>query len=215
VAQARESGLPGVDLFPGDHVCAMFFGRRERDDIVVPYLEAGLRAGDKCICIVDAPPLDDLAASIGDEREIEGYIASEQLELLSPVDLYLRVSPFSSESMIEWWQDSLAAATSSGIYRFSRATGEMPGEWQSIARAEWFRYESELNRFLKDHPETIICLYDLDRFGGGFMIDLLRTHPKLLMGGLLLENPHWRPPGSFVPAGAPRRRQPSSGTGRA
>lgn len=202
VSEARESGLPGVDLSPGDHVCAMFFGREERDDIVVPYLEAGLRAGDKCICIVEAPPLDVLAARIGDEREVEGYIASEQLELLSPVDLYLRVQPFSSESMIEWWQDSLAAATSSGTYDFSRATGEMPGAWQQVPRAEWFRYESELNRFLQGQPETIICLYDLDRFGGGFMVDLLRTHPKLLMGGLLLENPHWRPPESLLPAGA-------------
>ena len=201
--EARESGLPGVELFPGDHVCAMFFGLQERDEIVAPYLEAGLRAGDKCICIVDAPPLDVLAARIGDEREIEGYIASEQLELLSPVDLYLRVRPFSSESMIEWWEDSLAAASASGVYRSSRATGEMPGEWQAIAREEWFHYESDFNRFLEGHPDTIICLYDLERFGGGFMIDLLRTHPKLLMGGLLLENPHWRRPEILFPGDAP------------
>jgi hypothetical protein len=194
VSQLRESGLPGVDLVPGDHVCAMFFGRPERDDIVVPYLEAGLRAGDKCVCIVDPPPLDDLAARIGDERVIEESIASGQLEIRRPDEVYLQTLPFSAEGMIKWWETSVSAAVTSGPYVFGRATGEMPAEWQSISRTEWFRYEAELNRFLVRYPQYIVCLYDLERFGGSFMIDLLRTHPKLLIGGLLLENPHWIPP---------------------
>jgi hypothetical protein len=194
VSQRRESGLPGVDFAPGDHVCAMFFGRPERDDIVVPYLEAGLRAGDKCVCIVDPPPLEDLAARIGDERVIEESISSGQLELRRPEEVYLQTQPFSAEGMIEWWESSIGAAVTNGAYEFARATGEMPAEWEGIPRAEWFRYEAELNRFLVRHPQYIVCLYDLGRFGGAFMIDLLRTHPKLLIGGLLLENPHWIPP---------------------
>jgi hypothetical protein len=199
VSQVRESGLAGIDLTPGDHVCAMFFGRQERDDIVVPYLQAGLRAGDKCICIVDSPPIDVLAARIGDDREVQGYIASEQLEVRDPVDVYLPQLPFTTETIIGWWETAVGAVLASGSYKFGRATGEMPGEWQRMPRAEWFRYEAELNRFLLRYPEIIVCLYDLDRFGGRFTIDLLRTHPKLLMGGLLLENPHWIPPASLAP----------------
>ena len=194
MSQRRESGLPGVELIPGDHVCAMFFGRSERDDIVVPYLEAGLRAGDKCVCIVDPPPLDDLAARIGEERVIEESIASGQLEIRRPEEVYLQTLPFSADGMIKWWERSIGAAVSRGPYEFGRATGEMPAEWEGIPRAEWFHYEAELNRFLVRYPQYIVCLYDLGRFGGRFMIDLLRTHPKLLIGGLLLENPHWIPP---------------------
>jgi hypothetical protein len=52
------------------------------------------------------------------------------------------------------------------------------------------RYESWADQFVSRYPMTILCLYDLRRMGSSVMMDLLRTHPKLLLGGLLLENPH-------------------------
>ena len=60
--------------------------------------------------------------------------------------------------------------------------------------AGFFRYEAAVNAFAPRYPQAYLCLYDLALFGGGILVDLLRTHPKLLMGGLVLENPHYRPP---------------------
>jgi hypothetical protein len=40
--------------------------------------------------------------------------------------------------------------------------------------------------------------YDLDAFGGGILVDLMKTHPKLLLGGMLLENPHALSPDEFL-----------------
>ena len=37
-----------------------------------------------------------------------------------------------------------------------------------------------------------MCLYDLEQFGGAVIFNLLKTHPILLLGGLLLENPHYK-----------------------
>jgi hypothetical protein len=88
----------------------------------------------------------------------------------------------------------------SGSYDFARAAGQMPGEFQNLPRSEFIRYEAEVNELARRYPQAYLCLYDLQRFGGGFMVDLLRTHPKLLMGGLILENPHYRAPGDLVPA---------------
>jgi hypothetical protein len=65
-------------------------------------------------------------------------------------------------------------------------------------RTEFFRYEAAVNQFAPRYAQAFLCLYDLERFGGGFLVDLLRTHPKLLMGGLLLENPHFRAPGELA-----------------
>jgi hypothetical protein len=39
-------------------------------------------------------------------------------------------------------------------------------------------------------PQAVLCLYDLAKVGGGVLLDLIKTHPRILMGGLLLENPH-------------------------
>jgi MEDS: MEthanogen/methylotroph, DcmR Sensory domain len=195
VAEPHEFGLAGVDLSPGDHLCAMYLGQEERDNIVLPYLRAGLRAGDKCLCIIDSSPLGDLLAGIGDEHEVAAYVASRQLEVRTADEAYLHTLPFTTEAMLEYWENSVGAAVKSGSYVFARVTGEMPWEMRTLpGRTEFFRYEGALNRFAPRYPQAILCLYDLDRFGGGFLVDLLRTHPKLLMGGLVLENPHYRPP---------------------
>jgi hypothetical protein len=195
VERSRDSGLAGVDLAPGDHVCAIYLGRQERDDIVLPYLRAGLRDGDKCLCIIDSSPLGDLLDRIGDKREIERYMASKQLEIHTASEAYLRKPPFSTEAMLDYWEATVGTAMRSGTYGFARVTGEMPCEMRLLPdRTEFFRYEGALNWFAPRYPQAILCLYDLERFGGGFLVDLLRTHPKLLMGGLILENPHFRAP---------------------
>jgi MEDS: MEthanogen/methylotroph, DcmR Sensory domain len=195
VQEPHDFGLAGVDLEAGDHLCAMYMGQQERDEIVLPYLRAGLRAGDKCLCIIDSSPLGDLLASIGDEQEVQGYVASEQLEMHTANEAYLRTPPFTTEAMLAYWESTVGAAVTSGSYGFARVTGEMPWEMRTLpGRTEFFRYEGALNRFAPRYPQVILCLYDLQRFGGGFLVDLLRTHPKLLMGGLVLENPHYRAP---------------------
>jgi hypothetical protein len=44
---------------------------------------------------------------------------------------------------------------------------------------------------------VILCLYDLNAFGGGILVDQLATHPKILLGGMLFENPHYLSPDEF------------------
>jgi hypothetical protein len=43
-----------------------------------------------------------------------------------------------------------------------------------------------------------MCLYDLDRFGGQVLVDILKTHPRVLMGGTVLENLHYLEPDEFL-----------------
>ena len=46
-----------------------------------------------------------------------------------------------------------------------------------------------------------MCMYDLERFGGGVVVDLLKTHPKLLLGGVLIDNPHALTPDEYEGSG--------------
>ena len=50
----RELGYADLQLHPGDHVCAFHFGSRQRDELLIPYLQEGLRASERCVCIL--PP---------------------------------------------------------------------------------------------------------------------------------------------------------------
>jgi hypothetical protein len=64
----------------------------------------------------------------------------------------------------------------------------------AIGRANFIRLESEVNQFVPRYPVVVLCLYDLDRFGGDLLIDVMKTHPKVLMGSTVLENLYYVPP---------------------
>jgi len=102
--------------------------------------------------------------------------------------------------MINFWSDSTNSALGHGQFDAVRVTGDTT--WLLSAAEgtirEFMGYESELNRFVQQHPVSILCLYDLEAFGGGILVDLMKTHPKLLLGGMLLENPHALSPDEFL-----------------
>jgi hypothetical protein len=48
------------------------------------------------------------------------------------------------------------------------------------------------------HEDAVICVYDLAKFGGDTVIDIMRTHPMVIIGGILLSNPFYVPPEVFL-----------------
>jgi hypothetical protein len=192
-----EFGLPGVGLHPGDHICGFYFGIEGRDEILIPYLRAGLQAGDMCMCIVDAEPSHVLDA-VGEKADVDSRVATHQLAVQVAADAYLRTGGFDIDDMIAFWNEC-AASASRGGFEFSRVAGETAWLLREPPGADRFiLYESELNRSLTGTSQTILCLYDLALFGGGMVVDLLKTHPLLLLGGLVLENPNYLSPDEFL-----------------
>jgi hypothetical protein len=59
-------------------------------------------------------------------------------------------------------------------------------------------YESELNRVTCSSPVVVLCLYDLDRFGGEVVVNVVKTHPQVLIQGILVENPYYVGPDEFL-----------------
>jgi hypothetical protein len=200
VAGSLPSGIPGLGLAPGDHVCAFYLGLEARDEVLLPYLAAGLEAGDKCICVLDAPDPSEVLARLGPGLDVEAYLASHQLEVRDSTDAYLRSGRFSVEETLAFWHEAVGTAVEGGRYRFARSAGELTWALGGLPDVvdELVRYEAELNRFASLYPQVILCLYDLERFGGGIVVDMLKTHPRVLLGGMVLENPHYLSPDEFL-----------------
>ena len=192
-------GIPGLRLDEGDHICAFYRGLAERDALLLPYLGEGLRAGDKCICVVDATDPERVLLALGADLDIRSSVARRQMEVLSSRDAYLVGGGFSTSRMLDFWDRAVGAAVGEEGFAFSRAVGEMTWALRDVAGVEELvGYESELNRFLGRYPQVILCLYDLERFSGDLLVDVLKTHPKILVGGTVLENPYYLEPDEFL-----------------
>lgn len=199
MTETIELGIPGLSLQVGDHVCAFYRGQTERDHILSSYLGAGLRSGDKCVCVLDDGDPEHLRAAVIAEMEA-GKSADGQLDIHISQDTYLLGGGFSTSAMLAFWDDVVGAAMAGG-YLFSRAVGEMTWALRQMPGVEeLFAYESKLNDFLPRYPQVIFCLYDLDRFSGGVLVDILKTHPTVLIGGMVLDNPYYLEPAEFLAA---------------
>jgi DNA-binding CsgD family transcriptional regulator len=199
----ENAGFSNLSLDSGDHICALYSGSEERNAMLTPYVQGGLAAGDKCVCIVEA---EDRAALLAGVREwsdvdIDASLHHRQLELYAAADSYLREGSFSTADMVGFWTRSLGAALDDGSYDAVRHAGDTVAVSDVVEQFDEFAlYESELNRLVATHPQTMLCLYDVRRLGGGVLLELLRTHPKLLMDGLVVDNPHYLAPDEYLAA---------------
>lgn len=202
MTEAVVLGLPGVTLHPGDHVCAFYRGRDEREHILRSFLGEGLAADDKLICVVESVGPGQIGDVLG--TPAKPAVESGVLDVFTPEQTYLRSGRFDMGEMLEYWREGVEAALADPRFSFVRILAEMPLALTTMADLDEFMcYESAINRFAVQHPQVIVCLYDLDRFGGAVLIDVLRTHPVVLLGGAVLDNPYYLEPDHFL---ASRRR---------
>jgi DNA-binding CsgD family transcriptional regulator len=188
-------GIPGVGgVSPGTHFCALYSGPAERDRLLFPFLDEGMRHGDKCLCLIDdvEPALirDRVVGQPGPDYSRR----SVQLDVERTADAYLRSGEFSVDDMISFLAESVDAAVGDDFHLF-RAAGEMswvlpgPPGWDDL-----FLYESALNHVVEEVPVILMCLYDLQKFGADMLVEVLRTHPKVLLDRTVIDNPHYLEP---------------------
>ena len=71
-------------------------------------------------------------------------------------------------------------------------------------------YETRVNYVIPKYEDTVVCAYDLTKFGASAAMDALRTHPFVIIGGLLQENPFYVSPDQLLSEIRERRSAPKS-----
>ncbi len=202
---ARE--VLGLQLRVGDHICGFYRKPSERDDILIPFLVEGLKAGDKCTCVVDSCTPEDVLASMSEHLEVDPYVSVCQLEVLDSYGTYLADGGFLPERMLKFWETKARQTPGPDGPVPARNIGDM--SWahrdESVVSV-LMGYESELNRIMSNFPQVNLCLYDLTRCSGDLIMDVLKTHPKALLGGMVIDNPYYLDPDEFLASQATRDR---------
>jgi hypothetical protein len=188
----------GSELRSKRHICAFFSSPEEEYQVLLPFIKEGFELGDKAYHVVDPKSRRDhmrrLASAGIDVMSAE---KSGQLKLCDWNEAYLPDGRFDQNRMLDMWDAALAAAQSAG-FPCTRLVAHM--EWGLEERDgvdDLLEYEARFN-LLQHAQDAVICTYDLTRYSGDFVVDVMRTHPMIIMGGVLLENPFYVPPEEFV-----------------
>ncbi|MFP4475622.1 MAG: MEDS domain-containing protein [Desulfatibacillaceae bacterium] len=189
----------------GVHIAGLYETPKDRDEILMGYLHRGDLEGDlQFYC-----PCERSAAEFrrGYLERYPGRAASlddpERFRIESARDLYCPDGAFSPWDMEDGLNEFYRQSRENGAPNI-RATAEMAWALEAIPGVEHLMaYESRLNYFIPDKPWISICLYNVSRFSGATIMNVLRTHPYTISGGMVMENPYYQDPDVWLAQNAP------------
>jgi len=189
--------LCGEELSPSErfHICAFFRTSDERYRVLMPFIREGIEQGDKALHIVNPSLRGDHTQRIT-EAGIDANKAEDegQLEIMGWYDGPLRSGRFDQTE----WLESLPVVMNSGRtqgFPLTRLVADM--QWllnNPDATDRALEYECRANLVLPKDGDVAICAYDLDKFDAALVVDALRTHPMVLISGIVQHNPFYVPP---------------------
>jgi len=196
--------LAGSQLDSVRHVCALFNSDEEEYRVLLPFIKDGFDCGDRTVHVVNPEQQDDHLQRLS-AAGIDTAAAQErgQFELRANTDTYLREGRFDQDLMLEAFEQ-LANAKSG--FTLSRIVCRM--DWGADGQAHvdnLIEFESRVNDVWRRRDDAVICTYHLRQFSGDTVIDIMRTHPMVIIGGILHRNPFFVPPEQFLPEFRERR----------
>jgi MEDS: MEthanogen/methylotroph, DcmR Sensory domain len=195
-----DLGIPGLAVEPGSHLCAFYGGDVERDEIMMPVLLDGMKARDRCICLVDRADPGSIVGALEAEPSARPGLESNCLQLVT-WDSILASVKFEPDTILDFWERSFEDALAKG-WNFIRGMSEMSWGLRDHPGVDKFMIvEAKFNRIAVRYPQVTICLYDLKLFGGKQLISILKTHPQVLVAGVVHENPYYVEPEEFLANG--------------
>ena len=205
----------GSHLDETRHVCAFFNNDDEEYRVLLPFIKDGLQCGHKAIHVVNPNQRQEhLQRLAGAGIDPAAAQQSGQLELRINTDVYLPDGRFDADRMIEVFEQ-LASGSSEG-YPLSRICCRMDWAAQSQSRVDdVIEFESRVNDVWRRHEDAVICTYHLGQFSGDAVIDIMRTHPLVIIGGILHQNPFYIPPDEFLREFRQRRARRSDSSAAA
>ena len=195
----RSVQFAGGTLGVQRHICAFFNSIDKEHRVLRSFIRDGLDGGEKGFHIVDPELRDEhLKRLAGAGIDVERAIATGQLEVRPWQEAYLCGDRFNQDAMLALIEGVLQSGAATG-YPLTRLLAHM--EWALLDKPgvdDLVEYEKRLNYVLPKYDDPVICTYDLSKFGSSVAMDIMRTHPAVIIGGVLQENPFFVPPDQFL-----------------
>jgi hypothetical protein len=185
---------------PRGHLCQIYVTPEEWRAAVATFLITGLKQGEKCHYVVDTHTADQVRALLHEEGvDVTTAEASGQLAIFHESETYTRGGFFDPDQMIAFLITAAEAAVSEG-YPALRGAGEMSWVLRGYPGSNRFvEYEAKLNRdVFPRYPVTGLCQYEWQRFGLPLLLDVICTHPTIVLGTTSYDNPYYIPVAEFL-----------------
>ena len=181
------------------HICAFFNSADEEYRALLPFIREGIERGEKAFHIVDPNLIEDHVGRLREAGvDADGAQSRGQLVVKRWQEAYLMDGHFDQDRMLALVEEVLSAGPAEG-YPQTRVVAHMEWALEDFPGVnDLLEYETRANFVLPKYKDPVICTYDCAKFGAGIAMDILRTHPMVILGGVLQRNPFFVPPAEFL-----------------
>ena len=199
MAAGHSVQFAGGNLGGQRHICAFFNSIDEEHRVLRSFFKDGFDRGEKATHIVDPEKREEHLKRLAEAGiNVQQAMDTGQLELRPWREAYLRGDRFDQDAAVALIEEMLQSGAAAG-YALTRLVGHM--EWALLDKPgvnNLVEYETRLNYVLSRYKDLVICTYDLSKFPASLVMDIMRTHPVVIIGGILQENPFFVPPDQFL-----------------
>ena len=192
--------LAGVNLSGQNHVCAFFNTMDDEHRVLRSFYKGGFDQGEKATHIVASENREAYLKRLTDAGiSVQELMETGQLEVLPWTDAYVRGHRFDQDAMLATVEKLIQSGAAAGYALTSLVGHHM--DWLFLDKPATYNlveYEARLNHVLSKYTDPVICNYDLSKVSASVAMDIMRTHPLVIIGGLLRENPFFVPPNQFL-----------------
>ena len=184
---------------PNRHICAFFNGMDEHYRVLESFIKEGFDNGEKAFHLVDPERREDHLRRLAEAGiDVDAATASGQLEVHPWEDGPLHGEHFDQDTWVAGFEEVLQSGPASGYAR-TRYVAQM--EWALVDMPgieDMLEWETRVNYVVPKYQHPVMCSYDLSKFGASTVMYALRTHPLVIIGGLLQENPFYVDPDQLL-----------------
>nr|WP_254596065.1 MEDS domain-containing protein [Legionella micdadei] len=174
----------------------MYRDESERRRVISKYIESGILNNERIGYFVDIMKPEEVVDWLG-ELGIE-VPKTSQVTITPAVTTYCPEGKFIPEQMLSCLKRHYEQAIADGFVG-ARLSGEMSWSLRNIPGSEQLIvYEALINTILDTHPVTAMCQYDVTKFDGGLIYDVLQVHPLMVVHGQIVKNPAYVRPDEFL-----------------
>jgi hypothetical protein len=209
--EGRSVPLAGGNLAGQRHICAFFNTTDEEHRVLRSFIKDGFDRGDRAFHLVDPKQRDEHLKRLAEAGvDVQEAMDTGQLEVRPWQDAPLHGGRFDQDTWLASFEQVLQSGAAAG-YAQTRFLAHM--EWALVdlpGVEDLIEFETRVNYVVPKYDDIVICAYDLSKFGASVVVDALRTHPVVIVGGLLQENPFFVPPDQFLLEIRKRRLPPKA-----
>jgi hypothetical protein len=198
-SESHSVQFAGGNLGGQRHICAFFNSAEEEHRVLRSFFKDGFDRGDKAFHLVNPELREDHLKRLAEAGiNVQETMDTGQLEVRPWQDAPLRGGRFDQDTWLMSFEQVLQSGPAAG-YAQTRFLGHM--EWALVdlpGVEDLIEFETRVNYVVPKYNDIVICAYDLSKFSASVVMDALRTHPAVIVGGLLQENPFFIPPDQFL-----------------